>query len=100
MAMNQQKPNNSPQVPYLDRWVDREHFSAFVYNEHQQKLAKSYDEFKDLLATGLWFDSHESVSVYLANKNVNNLDAVNKEDEVKNRREKVKNSLKLSSSGL
>lgn len=44
------------QVPYLDRWVDREHFCAFVYNDTEQRLAKSYDEFTNLISSGLWFD--------------------------------------------
>lgn len=42
------------QVMYLDRWVERQHFRAFVYNEKEQKLANSYTEFESLIASGLW----------------------------------------------
>jgi hypothetical protein len=55
--MNQEKKSNSPQVFYNDRWVDRNHFTAFVYKDAEQRLAKSYKEYQDLIATGLWFDN-------------------------------------------
>ncbi len=42
------------QVLYLGRWVSREHFRAFVYNENGQYLAKSYDEYSKLISSGLW----------------------------------------------
>ena len=42
------------QVLYNGRWVSREHFSAFVYNNEGQKLAKSYQEFSDLVSSGVW----------------------------------------------
>ncbi|HMH10569.1 MAG TPA: hypothetical protein VK553_07650 [Candidatus Nitrosopolaris rasttigaisensis] len=40
---------------YKDRWVNKEHFRAFVYSEKDKRLAKSYKEFESLLASGLWF---------------------------------------------
>ena len=44
------------QFNYLGRWVNKEHFRAFVYNEqHEQKLADSYKEFESLIASGLWY---------------------------------------------
>ncbi len=43
------------QVLYLDRWVSREHFCAFIYNKEGKKLVKNYDEFSDLIASGIWF---------------------------------------------
>jgi len=44
------------QFLYKGKWVNKEHFRAFLYNEkHVQRLAKSYKEFESLLATGLWF---------------------------------------------
>ena len=43
------------QVLYLDRWVSREHFRAFVYNSTGERLANSYQEFSDLIASGIWF---------------------------------------------
>lgn len=49
------------QVLYLGRWVDREHFCTFVYNSTGQHLAKSYDEFSRLIATGAWFATKEDV---------------------------------------
>ncbi len=55
--MNQEKPKASPQVFYAGRWVDKEHFRAFVYSCTDQKLANSYKEYEDLIASGLWFDS-------------------------------------------
>lgn len=42
------------QVLYLGRWVSREHFRAFVYNKEGQKLAKSYEEYSQLISSGLW----------------------------------------------
>lgn len=47
------------QVEYLGRWVDRKHFRAFVYNQSEQKLANSYDEYQELVASGLWFSTKE-----------------------------------------
>ena len=55
--MNQEKPKNKPQVFYNDKWVDKDHFRAFVYSTDKQKLANSYKEYEDLIASGLWFDS-------------------------------------------
>lgn len=56
--MNQEKKKAaSPQVFYNDRWVDKNHFTAFVYNATEQRLAKSYQEYETYIATGLWFDT-------------------------------------------
>lgn len=43
------------QVLYLGRWVSREHFCAFIYNNTGEKLVKSYDEFSELISSGIWF---------------------------------------------
>ncbi len=43
------------QVLYLGRWVSREFFRAFVYNSTGQKMANSYQEFSDLISSGIWF---------------------------------------------
>lgn len=61
MTMNQKK-NRPPegQVLYLNRWVDKSSFRAFVYNDSEQKLANSYNEFQELLASGLWFMTKEA----------------------------------------
>ena len=55
--MNQKKTVIPEQVLYLDRWVNKCHFAAFVYNDNGEKrLAKTYDEFETLVASGLWKD--------------------------------------------
>lgn len=64
--MDQLKNNVEKQVMYLGRWVNREHFRAFVYrksegNTIELKLAESYAEFESLIASGTWFDSTESI---------------------------------------
>lgn len=46
------------QFQYLGRWVDKQHFRAFVYDENgKEKLANSYDEFMNLTSSGVWFES-------------------------------------------
>ena len=57
VAMNQEKKQASPQVNYNGRWVDKEHFRAFVYSTTEQKVANSYKEYEELIASGLWFDN-------------------------------------------
>ena len=49
------------QVLFDGRWVDKEHFTAFVYNSAGQKLAKSYDEFSEMIASGAWFASKKDM---------------------------------------
>lgn len=49
------------QVLYQGRWVSREHFCAFVYNSTGQKLAKSYQEFSDLISSGVWFTDKSEI---------------------------------------
>lgn len=56
-SMNQEKNKVNPQVFYCDRWVDRDSFRAFVYSTSDLKLANSYKEYENLIATGLWFDT-------------------------------------------
>lgn len=57
--MDQSKKRNVSQVYYDGRWVSRNNFRAFVYNENGQKLAKSYDEYLKLIESGLWFSSRD-----------------------------------------
>ena len=45
------------QFEYLGRWVDTKHFCAFVYGDSGEKLARNYEEFIDLVGSGLWFAS-------------------------------------------
>jgi len=43
---------------YKGRWVKKEHFRAFVYNDKgEQKLAGSYPQFEQLIGSGIWFAS-------------------------------------------
>ena len=44
------------QVLYLGRWVSKKHFRTFVYNKNEQKLANSYEEYSELISSGLWFN--------------------------------------------
>ena len=59
--MKQKKNVVADQVLYLGRWVDKKTFRAFVYNESDQKLAKNYDEYSDLIQSGLWFSTKDAV---------------------------------------
>lgn len=49
------------QVLYLGRWVSREHFAAFIYRKDEQKLVKNYNEFADLIASGVWFAEKKDI---------------------------------------
>ena len=49
------------QVLYLGRWVDKEHFRAFVYNETGKKLADNYAEYSTLVESGLWYSQPDNV---------------------------------------
>lgn len=42
------------QVLYLSRWVSKAHFKAFVYKKDAKHLAKTYQEFSDLISSGVW----------------------------------------------
>lgn len=46
------------QVFYMGRWVDKDHFRVFVYNDKgEQRLAESFTQYESLLASGLWFSA-------------------------------------------
>jgi len=79
MAIKQEKvKNSSGQFNYLGRWVDKEHFRAFVYGLNGQKtLADNYDEYEKLISSGIWFDSLETV------KKIESLQQKNVEHELK-----------------
>ncbi len=72
--MNQEKVKKANQVFYNDRWVDKDHFTAFVYNATEQRLAQSYKEYETLIATGLWFDTKEKL-IEAVDKRLNQIDA-------------------------
>ncbi len=62
MAINQYlSDEESPQVFYQNRWVNRKDFRAFVYTADQKKLANSYKEYCDLIESGIWFSTQEEV---------------------------------------
>lgn len=91
--------SNSGQVPYLDRWVQRDHFCAFVYNGSEQRLAKSYDEFTNLIASGLWFDRPDHADrVILKVANSTPLESPAPVEEVKVKKSGSKNQFKAASS--
>ena len=54
MDQNKKQPIED-QIMYLGRWVSLKNFRAYVYNATTSKLANSYDEFKKLIESGLWF---------------------------------------------
>lgn len=50
------------QVYYDGRWVSKENFRVFVYNEAgMQKLVNSYDEYEKALATGIWYAQKDKI---------------------------------------
>lgn len=65
MDQSKKNPNilHDGQFQYLGRWVDKKHFRAFVYNKDgSQKLADSYEEFEDLVTSGIWFATKDEAS--------------------------------------
>jgi hypothetical protein len=59
------------QFEYLGRWVNKEHFRAFVYNDKgEEKLADSYNEYLTLTSNGIWFASKPDASTKRKLKNV------------------------------
>ncbi len=76
MAINQEKSKEVGQFEYLGRWVDKKHFRAFVYNQIENKLAASYEEYERLIASGLWFPTKDSAITVLVD---NKIDKVDKE---------------------
>lgn len=51
------------QFEYLGKWVNKEHFRAFVYNgKGEQQLAKSHAQFEQLISSGIWFASRAEAS--------------------------------------
>lgn len=51
----------SEQVLYKGKWVDRKYFRAYVYNVSGQKLANSYKEYSELIESGLWYSCKEDI---------------------------------------
>lgn len=59
--MSQYSEDDGAQVFYQGRWVDKENFRAFVYSADSQKLANSYQEYHQLIESGLWFSSKDEI---------------------------------------
>lgn len=105
-AFNQARRDPLPQqVEYQGRWVDKAHFRAFVYNEKEQKLAGSHEEYEKLISSGLWFSCRSDVENHLENKKISELKPINCESKIiedrsdsdsdkKSRRELAKEKLK------
>jgi hypothetical protein len=62
--MTVKNDSHEGQFLYLGRWIDKNTFRAFVYNDKgESRLATNYPEFENLTASGVWFPSRESVPV-------------------------------------
>jgi hypothetical protein len=57
--MSKYLPDETAQALYQGRWVDKSTFRVFVYSASDKKLANTYDEYCQLIETGLWFSSQE-----------------------------------------
>lgn len=66
------KKTENKQVLYLGRWVDSENFRAFVYNVEGKKLAQSYKEYEDLIASGIWFATKDDVPTFVIKRKKRN----------------------------
>lgn len=56
MNQTQKHVKKVEQFLYLNRWVDKANFRAFVYDkEGKQQLANSHKEFEALTSSGIWF---------------------------------------------
>jgi len=52
------KDSHVGQFLYLGRWVDKATFCAFVYDKNgNEKLAENYQNFQNMISSGLWFAS-------------------------------------------
>ena len=62
---------NNEQFFYIDRWVNKNHFRAYVYDEKgNQQLANSFKEYESLTASGIWFAEKPEVRPKRKLKNV------------------------------
>lgn len=60
--MQQKQKKQIEQVEYLGRWVPKEHFRAFVYGvDNKMQLARTWDEYQELISSGVWFSTKERV---------------------------------------
>lgn len=69
--MENRKQVSPSQFEYLGRWVDKHNFRANVYNGKEKKLAKSYEEFIDLISSGLWFETLSYAETHLKTEKKN-----------------------------
>jgi hypothetical protein len=65
-------------VRYLGRDVPKEGFRVFVYGpDDTQKLVNSWDEFQDVISSGIWFATKELVGKAVVQK-VENIEPIKK----------------------
>lgn len=50
------KVEKKEHVIYMGRFLEKETFRNFVYSKTEKKLARSWDEYEKMIASGLWFD--------------------------------------------
>jgi len=70
--MNQSiKSVENDQFEYQGRWVKKKQFRAFVYDKKgNQQLAKSYEDFESMIASGIWFENKPAPSMERKQKHV------------------------------
>jgi hypothetical protein len=62
LKMKQVDVHIEEQFKYLNKYVNKRHFRAFVYSDHSETLANNYEEFEKLIGTGIWFESKEALA--------------------------------------
>jgi hypothetical protein len=66
--MNSRVKKPESQVMYLGRWVNKDNFRVFVYNEKSKKLVNSYEEYEELISSTLWFSEKPIISTKKSKK--------------------------------
>jgi hypothetical protein len=56
------------QVFYNGRWINKKYFRAYVYNETDEKLANTYDEYEKLIGSGLWVSDKKDLHLLKSKK--------------------------------
>jgi hypothetical protein len=70
------EPIAGSQVLYLGRFVDKDTFTAFVYNIAGEKtLAKNYNEYTALVSSGAWYSTPDDAAKGIHTVDVSVLDA-------------------------
>jgi hypothetical protein len=101
--MTQKKDIHEGQFEYLGRWVDKEHFCAFIYSGRNQRLVQNYEDFVKYIESGIWFASkQEALDHQFADERKNFEDALS-ESEIpkkkltpKQKKENIKSQLRMA----